>query len=173
MGIEKKWLFTLFTVIFLSLILILLSCDISVFTTRKYFSMVQRDAQYHPTFAYYVFGGHREKDQIFRLLLAIYHPRNRYLLHLEKGAKDEERQQLLAMVSSVPVIQAFGNVDVVGKPDVMTYMGSTNVAIALRAAAIMLKLDSEWNWFINLSARDYPLITQDGMPICFLTGSSI
>jgi hypothetical protein len=44
-------------------------------------------------------------------------------------------------------------------------LGSSNVAITLRAAAIMLKLDSGWNWFITLSARDYPLITQDGMLI--------
>nr|AFK43708.1 unknown [Lotus japonicus] len=59
----------------------------------------------------------------------------------------------------------FRNVDVVGKAEWITYLGSSNVAITLRAAAIMLKLDSGWDWFITLSARDYPLITQDGMPI--------
>jgi hypothetical protein len=26
----------------------------------------------------------------------------------------------------------------------------------------MLRLDAEWDWFITLSAADYPLLTQDG-----------
>lgn len=100
---------------------------------------------------------------MFRLLLAVYHPRNRYLLHLSSDANDEERQRLVAAVKSVPAIRAFGNVDVVGKPNYMTYMGSTSLANMLRAAAILLKLDSGWDWFISLNALDYPLITQDGM----------
>lgn len=77
-------------------------------------------------------------------------------------ASDEERQRLVAAVMSVPAIRAFGNADVVGKADYVTYLGSSNVAITLRAAAIMMKLDGGWNWFVTLSARDYPLITQDG-----------
>ena len=27
---------------------------------------------------------------------------------------------------------------------------------------MMMKLDAGWNWFVTLSARDYPLVTQDG-----------
>lgn len=165
MGAEKRWLFTLFTAAFLSLILLLRS-SLSTFSSAKSFpSVVQHGAHYPPAFAYYISGGHGDKDRIFRLLLAIYHPRNRYLLHLGLDAKDDERKQLAAAVRSVPAIQAFGNVDVVGKADWVTYLGSTNIAITLRAAAVMLKLDGGWNWFITLSARDYPLITQDGMPI--------
>jgi hypothetical protein len=34
-------------------------------------------------------------------------------------------------------------------------------SISLIAAAIILKLDSGWSWFITLS--DYPRITQDGI----------
>jgi hypothetical protein len=33
----------------------------------------------------------------------------------------------------------------------------------LRAAAILLRMDAGWTWFVSLSAMDYPLITQDGM----------
>ncbi|KAI4357690.1 hypothetical protein L6164_001624 [Bauhinia variegata] len=167
MGAEKKWLFTLFTAAFLSLILLLLS-SISAFSSPKVFpSLVQRGAHYPPAFAYYISGGHGDTDRIFRLLLAIYHPRNRYLLHLGKDARDEERTKLSSVVRSVPAIQAFGNVDVIGKADYVTYLGSTNIAITLRAAAIMLKLDSGWDWFITLSARDYPLITQDDLSHVF------
>ncbi|XP_054809034.1 beta-glucuronosyltransferase GlcAT14A [Prosopis cineraria] len=167
MGAEKKWLFTLFTTAFLSLILLLRS-SVSTFSSAKSFpSLVQHGAHYPPAFAYFISGGHQDKDRIIRLLLAVYHPRNRYLLHLGLDAKDEERRLLAAAIRSVPAIRAFGNVDVVGKADWITYLGSTNIAITLRAAAVMLKLDSGWNWFITLSARDYPLITQDDLSHVF------
>lgn len=71
------------------------------------------------------------------------------------------------MVKSVPAIRAFGNVDVIGKPDANTYMGASNVAAVLRAAAIFLKVDSDWDWFVTLSAVDYPLLTQDGIVLLF------
>ncbi|CAL0316384.1 unnamed protein product [Lupinus luteus] len=167
MGAEKKWLLTLFTAAFLSLMLLLMS-SISSFSSPKTFpSLVQHGSHYPPSFAYFISGGDKDKDRILRLLLAIYHPRNRYLLHLGRDAKDEERQALVTSVMSVPAIRAFGNVDVVGKADWVTYLGSSNVAITLRAAAIMLRLDGGWNWFITLSARDYPLITQDDLSHVF------
>lgn len=165
MGAEKKWLFTLFSAAFLSLILLLLF-SVSAFSSPKPFpSIVNHGAHHPPAFAYYIWGGRGDKDRIFRLLLAVYHPRNRYLLHLSTDASQEDRHSLAASVKSVPAIRAFGNVDVVGTPDRLTYMGSTNIATTLRAAAILLRIDSGWDWFITLSAMDYPLITQDGMPI--------
>ncbi|KAF1880386.1 hypothetical protein Lal_00011444 [Lupinus albus] len=167
MGAEKKWLLTLFTAAFISLMLLLMS-SISSFSSPKTFpSLVHHGSHYPPSFAYFISGGDKDKDRILRLLLAIYHPRNRYLLHLGRDAKDEERQALVTGVRSVPSIRAFGNVDVVGKADWVTYLGSSNVAITLRAAAIMLKLDGGWNWFITLSASDYPLITQDDLSHVF------
>jgi hypothetical protein len=36
------------------------------------------------------------------------------------------------------------------------------IACTLQAIAIMLRESLEWDWFINLSASDYPLVTQDG-----------
>lgn len=165
---EKKWLFTLFSAAFVSLLLFLSS--ISGFNAsyalsfhKPFSSTVHHGLHYPPAFAYYISGGRGHKDRILRLLLAVYHPRNRYLLHLGADASDEERRLLASAVKSVPAIRAFGNVDVVGKPDRLTYMGSSNIAATLRAASILLRVDSGWNWFITLSSMDYPLITQDGM----------
>lgn len=167
MGAERKWLFTLFSAAFLFLMLLLMS-SFSTFSSPKAFpTLVQHGSHYPPAFAYFISGGNQDKDRILRLLLAVYHPRNRYLLHLGRDARDEERQALVNAVRAVPVIRAFGNVDVVGKADYVTYLGSSNIAIALRAAAIMLKLDIGWNWFITLNARDYPLITQDDLSHVF------
>jgi hypothetical protein len=36
------------------------------------------------------------------------------------------------------------------------------VANTLHAAAILLREGADWDWFINLSSSDYPLVTQDG-----------
>ncbi|KAK6122330.1 hypothetical protein DH2020_043950 [Rehmannia glutinosa] len=170
MGAEKKWLFTLFSgafitfLIFLSFITGFSSPYYYAFPPHKQFaSTVNHGPGHPPSFAYYISGSRGDGERLFRLLLAVYHPRNRYLLHISADGSDEERLRLGAAVKSMPAVRAFGNVDVIGKPDPNTYMGSTNIAAILRAAAILLKVDGGWDWFITLSAMDYPLITQDGM----------
>lgn len=173
MGAEKKWLFTLFSAAFVSFLIFLstlsgFSASYYAFTSNKPFtSSVHHGIHYPPAFAYYITGGRGQKDQILRLVLALYHPRNHYLLHLGSDASDNERTLLASAIRSVPAIRAFGNVDVLGKPDRLSYMGSTNIATTLHAAAILLRLSSGWNWFITLSASDYPLLTQDDLSHVF------
>ncbi|CAN6884901.1 unnamed protein product, partial [Brassica oleracea] len=41
-------------------------------------------------------------------------------------------------------------------------------AATLHAVSILLKLGRSWKWFIELSALDYPLITQDALTPSFL-----
>ncbi|XP_048229960.1 beta-glucuronosyltransferase GlcAT14A isoform X1 [Ricinus communis] len=170
MGAEKRWLFTLFSAAFISL-LFLLFYSISALSSPKSFpSIVRHGTHYPPAFAYYISGGRGDGDRILRLLLAVYHPRNHYLLHLGADASDEERARLVWAINAVPAIRSFANVDVVGKPSRLVYMGSSNLAATLRAAAILLRVQSGWNWFVALSAFDYPLLTQDGcvsfLPCC-------
>ncbi|RZC70242.1 hypothetical protein C5167_033368 [Papaver somniferum] len=176
---EKKWLFTLFSVAFLSLLLYISA--ISDFTTLRsstsstQFTAAESGVQYGlstpPAFAYYISGGRGHKGRILRLLLAVYHPRNRYLLHLGTDASSQERDELALEVKGIPVVRSFGNVDVLGKPDPLTYMGSSNIAATLRAAAILLRVDAGWDWFITLSSNDYPLLTQDDLSHVFSTMS--
>ncbi|KAJ9135808.1 hypothetical protein P3X46_032943 [Hevea brasiliensis] len=167
MGAEKRWLFTLFSAAFLSL-LFLLFYSISAFSFPKPFpSVVHYGAHYPPAFAYYISGGRDDGNRILRLLLAVYHPRNHYLLHLGADASDDERVRLVGAINAVPAIRSFANVDVVGKPNRLTYMGSSNLAATLRAAAILLRVHSGWSWFVALSASDYPLLTQDDLSHVF------
>ncbi|KAK4793146.1 hypothetical protein SAY86_023581 [Trapa natans] len=168
MGAEKKWLFTLFSAAMLSLIFILhLSMSAITSPGDGFPTPIFRGPHYPPTFAYYISGGPGSKDQIFRLFLAVYHPRNRYLLHLRREASDDERRALAAAVVAVPAVRNFRNADVVGKPNRINFMGASNMAETLRAAAILLKVDSGWDWFITLSASDYPLVTQDDLTHVF------
>lgn len=174
MGAEKKWLYTLFSGAFITFLIFL--SFISGFSSSYYYafpptkpfpSTVDHGPGRPPSFAYYISGSSGDADRLFRLLLAVYHPRNRYLLHISADGSDEERVKLGAMVKSMPAVRAFGNVDVIGKPDPNTYMGSTNIAAILRAAAVLMKVDGGWDWFITLSAMDYPLITQDDLSHVF------
>lgn len=60
------------------------------------------------------------------------------------------------------MIKRVGNVMVVGSSDLVTQKGPTEVASMLHAIALLLKR-SEWDWFINLGASDYPLMPQDDL----------
>ncbi|XP_050234180.1 beta-glucuronosyltransferase GlcAT14A [Mercurialis annua] len=167
MGAEKRWLFTLFSAAFLSLLFLLFYSISAISSPKSFPSVVHHGTHYPPAFAYYISGGRGDGDRILRLLLAVYHPRNHYLLHLSADASDEERVRLVGALNAVPAIRSFANVDVIGKPSRLVYMGSSHLAATLRAAAILLKVQSGWNWFVELSALDYPLLTQDDLSHVF------
>ncbi|CAD5193360.1 unnamed protein product [Musa acuminata subsp. malaccensis] len=169
----EKWLFRLISVSFVSVLLFLSA--ISGFTASYAFHArrpaptdVHRGPAHLPAFAYYISGGRGDSRRVLRLLLAVYHPRNRYLLHLSADASESERADLAARVwLSIPAVRAFGNVDVVGKASAMTPMGSSGLAATLHAASALLRLDDGWDWFVTLSAEDYPLVTQDDLIYVF------
>lgn len=115
-----------------------------------------------PTFAYLMSGTQGDGTRIQRLLKAAYHPRNYYLLHLDLEASDAERLELAKFAKSEAVIKEFKNVMVVGKANLVTHKGPTMIASTLHAVSIFLKQATDWDWFINLSASDYPLVSQDG-----------
>ncbi|KAG6398284.1 hypothetical protein SASPL_139739 [Salvia splendens] len=98
-----------------------------------------------------------------RTLEALYHPTNQYVVHLDGESSADERLDLLNHVSAHPIFNRFGNVRMITKANLVTYRGPTMVANTLHAAAILLRKGGEWDWFINLSASDYPLVTQDDL----------
>ncbi|KAJ4837194.1 hypothetical protein Tsubulata_038448 [Turnera subulata] len=97
-----------------------------------------------------------------RVLKALYHPGNDYLIHVDYDAPEKEHAQIAEFVSSDPVFSQVGNVWIVGKPNLVTYRGPTMLATTLHAMAILLRT-CKWDWFINLSASDYPLVTEDDL----------
>ncbi|CAN8268629.1 unnamed protein product [Cochlearia groenlandica] len=114
-----------------------------------------------PSVAYLISGSSGDSRRILRLLYATYHPRNRYLLHLDSLATQSERDLIAVEVQNVPIFRAARNVDVVGKPDFSYRRGSSPMASTLHGASILLRLSGAWDWFVNLSVEDYPLLTQD------------
>ncbi|KAI9116166.1 hypothetical protein K1719_013096 [Acacia pycnantha] len=116
-----------------------------------------------PRFAYFITGTKGDGPQLKRILQAAYHPRNYYMLHLDLEALDAERLELAKYVKSETVFLEFRNVMVVGKADLVTYKGPTMIASTLHGIAMLLKLRKDWDWFVNLSASDYPLMSQDDL----------
>lgn len=120
-----------------------------------------------PILAYWILGTKGENKRIMRLLKAIYHPRNVYLLQLDSAASYHERLELSMLTQSEGVFEEFGNVDVVGKSYAVNPMAASGLSAVLHAAALLLRLRDDWDWFIPLSTSDYPILSQDGT-FCFL-----
>lgn len=116
-----------------------------------------------PVLAYSISGSHGDSRRMLRLVKAIYHPRNQYLLLLDAGSSDYERRELALSVQSERVFKAFGNVNVVRRGTALDPKGPSAVASTLHAAALLLKMSADWDWFVTLSAADYPLATQDDL----------
>ncbi|KAM7272844.1 hypothetical protein ACFE04_027508 [Oxalis oulophora] len=83
-----------------------------------------------------------------------------YIVHLDLEASVEERMDLKQFVAAN---QLFNKIRMIVKANLVTYRGPTMVANTLHVAAILLREGGEWDWFINLSATDYPLLTQDDL----------
>ncbi|KAK4767832.1 hypothetical protein SAY87_002973 [Trapa incisa] len=120
-----------------------------------------------PCFAYLVSGSKGDLEKLWRTLRALYHPMNQYVVHLDLESQVEERMELASRVEKDPMFSKVGNVHMTTKANMVTYTGPTMVANTLHACAILLKKSKDWDWFINLSASDYPLVTQDDLMSIF------
>ena len=174
---DRKWLMPTVTIIILSVLLlftVLLGRSKSSSGSDSSFEQLHFDREILgagngelglpklPRFAYLITGTKGDGPRIKRVLQAAYHPRNYYLLHLDLEASDAERLELAKYVKSESVLRQFRNVMVVGKADLVTYKGPTMIACTLHGIAVLLKRAKDWDWFINLSASDYPIMSQDG-----------
>nr|CAB3471835.1 unnamed protein product [Digitaria exilis] len=122
-----------------------------------------------PRLAYLISGSKGDLDRLWRALHALYHPRNQYVVHLDREAPVGERLALAARVANSTVFRRAGNVHVIRRANMVTYRGPTMVSNTLHACAILLRRGGAWDWFINLSASDYPLMTQDDILHVFST----
>ncbi|CAL0317214.1 unnamed protein product [Lupinus luteus] len=137
--------------------------SVTVFVESKLRPLPISDRPPPPRIAYLISGSAGDGNATERTLLSLYHPRNYYVLHLDLEASPEERLDLREFVRGSELFRRFGNVKVVSKANLVTYRGPTMVANTLHAAAILLRECEDWDWFINLSASDYPLVTQDDL----------
>ncbi|KAF5749638.1 xylosyltransferase 1-like [Tripterygium wilfordii] len=183
---KKKWFLLLVLSLLFSTLLILISITTTSSSVPSQYFYISRAKKRHqnqiiphfvesklhisptlrdpvPRLAYLISGSVGDGDSIRRVLKALYHPRNQYVVHLDLEASAEERLELSRWVSSEPMFVKVRNVRMVVRANLVTYRGPTMVTNTLHAAAILLREGGEWDWFINLSASDYPLVTQDDL----------
>ncbi|KAL3819601.1 hypothetical protein ACJIZ3_005506 [Penstemon smallii] len=135
---------------------------ITIFKPTKKLIIPKDINSYNVTFAYLISASNGDTMKLKRLILALYHPGNHYLIHYDAGAPQNEHQEIARFVSSNVVFNEVGNVWIVKKANLVTYRGPTMLATTLHAISLLLRT-AKWDWFINLSASDYPLVTQDDL----------
>ncbi|CAN6285702.1 unnamed protein product [Urochloa humidicola] len=113
-----------------------------------------------PTLAFLLTGSAGDADRLQRLLLATYHPRNTYLLLLDRAASPADRARLAREARAAP---GHDNVHVVGDPGFANPRGASALAATLHGAALLLRVGRGWDWFVHLDAADYPLVTPDDL----------
>lgn len=173
---KSKWMLPLAFALLISLFLIIFTLSaktpfqkspikgkVPIFVESKLHIPPTRPISTIPKLAYLISGSSGDGESLKRTLKALYHPLNQYVVHLDLEAPADERLELVNFVKREPLFVEVGNVRVVVRSNLVTYRGPTMVSNTLHAAAILLKEGGEWDWFINLSASDYPLVTQDGM----------
>ena len=96
---------------------------------------------------------HRYPGQFKRLFRAIYHPANYYLVHVDKRSGVGLQTEIQDFLSS------FTNASLL-KSQSTRWGGYSLVDAELRGIEELLKFGSEWEFFINLSAQDFPLKSQ-------------
>ncbi|XP_052200524.1 beta-glucuronosyltransferase GlcAT14B-like [Diospyros lotus] len=174
---KRNWFLPLVFSLLISIILIILSLFASAYPFRQLPNETPKpplfvESKLHvspslvnpiPRLAYLISGSKGDCESLKRTLRALYHPLNQYVVHLDLEASAEERLELVKFVRDEALFERVGNVRVVLRSNLVTYRGPTMVSNTLHAAAILLKEGGEWDWFINLSASDYPLVTQDDM----------
>ncbi|KAB2058603.1 hypothetical protein ERO13_A11G228000v2 [Gossypium hirsutum] len=165
MGIKVFMVSFMFTTILLSVLYLptKLSIPITRFNPMATLNIVHPSNRTYPvTFAYLISASKGDIIKLKRTLHALYHPGNQYLIHLDYEAPASEHKLIAEFVSNHPVFSLVGNVYIVGKPNLVTYRGPTMLATTLHAMSMLLRC-CKWDWFINLSASDYPLVTQDDL----------
>ncbi len=96
---------------------------------------------------------HRYPNQFKRLFRAIYHPANYYLVHVDKRSGVGLQTEIQDFLSS------FANASLL-KSQSTLWGGYSLVDAELRGIDELLKIGSEWKFFINLSGQDFPLKSQ-------------
>lgn len=95
-----------------------------------------------------------------RLLSRMHHQRNLYLIHVDAKTPLSARNSLNRFITDNPLYVQ--NVRLLPS-EMLTYKGISAVVNSLSLMATALDADIPWDYYINLSAADYPLLPPDAI----------
>lgn len=93
-----------------------------------------------------------------RLLARIHHERNVYVIHIDAKTTLEQRQKISAFINAHP--RYMRNVHLFPS-EMLTYKGISTVLNSIALMTLALSVHPDWDYYINLSASDYPLVSPD------------
>ena len=117
--------------------------------------------------------GHDNTEQTMRLMRRIYSKRHVYLIHYDQNSEETEREKLYEALDRTFGVAGSGksnekfsheekNVYIL-TPREVDYMGFNLLMLDIAAMRTLLNLKNknhlDWEYFINLSATEYPLIS--------------
>lgn len=94
-----------------------------------------------------------------RLLRRLWHQDNIFAIHLDAKVPDWDANRLIALVAADP---KYTNVHFIEREPI-TYKGVTMLLNTLSAIEFLLQKNARWDYFINVSGADYPLVTVQHM----------
>ncbi len=96
---------------------------------------------------------HRYPEQFKRLFRSIYLPGNSYVVHVDKSSGRKLSDDISAFLSPYQGVQIL-------PAENALWGGYSLVDAELRGMEALLKMNSEWAHYINLSGQDFPLKSQ-------------
>lgn len=121
------------------------------------------ETQTHPTareanIAYFLQISESTLMHLPRLLDSVYHPQNTYAIHFDLKVKREDihkaTQRIRARTGNA------GNIHIMPS-ELITYRGVSMLLNTINAMRLLLDEDETWDYFINISGSDYPLLTPE------------
>ncbi|CAM8951874.1 unnamed protein product [Rhodiola kirilowii] len=162
--VDRKWILPIILSALLTIFFLAIKLNIGLVSSLHTLSSSPPQARpTTPRFAYLISGSKGDLERLWRTLLSVYHPLNQYVVHLDLKSSVDERLKLVQRVEKHSLFASVGNVYTIKNANLVTYRGPTMLANTLHACAILLRNSKDWDWFINLSPSDYPLVTQDDL----------
>lgn len=96
-----------------------------------------------------------------RLLRAIWHRENVYVIHFDAKI-DHERRIRMARLLKKEKGAKHGNILAMNSEPV-SYAGVSMLVNTINAISLVLRTSQNWDYFINLSGQDYPLVSASNM----------
>lgn len=96
---------------------------------------------------------HRFPEQFKRLFKAIHDPDNHYLIHVDKNSGPALEAEIGAFLADYPNAALL-------KSKKALWGGYSLVDAELRGMEKLLEMGADWEFFINLSGQDFPLMSQ-------------
>lgn len=96
-----------------------------------------------------------------RLLRAIWHQRNVYVLHFDARINHNRRIRMIRFLREEKIAR-HSNVLIMDSEPV-SYAGVSMLVNTINAISMLLRASESWDYFINLSGHDYPLVSAENM----------